>query len=364
MEESIYFVILDKAMYMPTNEQCKNCEQIFDSSYEYCPHCGMEATDNLTVGVLFSNTIENYFSIDARFFRSFLTLMIRPGVLARRFVDGKRLKYLHPAQFYLFISVVFFFIFSFTVRKADTEVSEAIKKGFEQEISLDSVIANVDSLDMEEARKGLKKNQMIIGLSDEELVELDSVMTSDSSMEDISFGFKRKLLDSLIAAGAPLEQKYKAMGMKEDTNAFGRRFYTQILKFYEKQGGGILQVLFDTIPIAMFLLLPLFAVFLKIFYWKPATFAHHLVFSFYFFTFIFTSFCVTLLVNKVWEIPIWIEVLICFSFVLYLMLALRNFYRSSWLGAFLKASMISFLYMLIIVPVAAAGIVMVAFMLY
>lgn len=364
MEESIYFVILDKAMYMPTNEQCKNCEQIFDSSYEYCPHCGMEATDNLTVGVLFSNTIENYFSIDARFFRSFLTLMIRPGVLARRFVDGKRLKYLHPAQFYLFISVVFFFIFSFTVRKADTEVSEAIKKGFEQEISLDSVIANVDSLDMEEARKGLKKNQMIIGLSDEELVELDSVMTSDSSMEDISFGFKRKLLDSLIGAGAPLEQKYKAMGMKEDTNAFGRRFYTQILKFYEKQGGGILQVLFDTIPIAMFLLLPLFAVFLKIFYWKPATFAHHLVFSFYFFTFIFTSFCVTLLVNKVWEIPIWIEVLICFSFVLYLMLALRNFYRSSWLGAFLKASMISFLYMLIIVPVAAAGIVMVAFMLY
>ncbi len=349
---------------MPTNEQCKNCEQIFDSSYEYCPHCGMEATDNLTVGVLFSNTIENYFSIDARFFRSFLTLMIRPGVLARRFVDGKRLKYLHPAQFYLFISVVFFFIFSFTVRKADTEVSEAIKKSFKQEISLDSITVNADSLDIEEARNALKKNQKVIGLSDEELVALDSVMTSDSGMANISLGFERKLLDSLIAVGATEHQKLEAMGMEEDTNAFGRRFYTQILKFYEKQGGGILQVLFDTIPIAMFLLLPFFAVFLKIFYWKPATFAHHLVFSFYFFTFIFTSFCVMLLVNKVWEIAIWIEVLICFSFVLYLILALRNFYRSSWLGAFLKASVISFLYMLIIVPVAAMGIIMVAFMLY
>ncbi|WP_273567018.1 hypothetical protein [Maribacter halichondriae] len=195
-------------------------------------------------------------------------------------------------------------------------------------------------------------------------MELDSVMTSDPQEVNLSLGFERELLDSLIAIGAPLGQKFKAMGMKEDANAFSRRFYAQMLKFYEKQGGGILQVLYDTIPIAMFLLLPIFAVFLKFFYWKPATFAHHLVFSFYFFTFIFTSFCVILLVNKVWEIPTWIEVLIYLSFIVYLMLALRNFYRSSWVGAFFKASFISFLYMLIIVPVAAIGIITVAFMLY
>jgi hypothetical protein len=89
-----------------------------------------------------------------------------------------------------------------------------------------------------------------------------------------------------------------------------------------------------------------------------------LVFSFYFFTFIFASFCAILLINKVWQIPIAIEVLICFSFVIYLMFALRNFYRSSWKGAFFKAYIISFLYMLIIVPVAATGIILVAFMLY
>ena len=349
---------------MAATEQCKNCEQTFDSSYEYCPHCGMEATDNLTVGVLFSNTIENYFSIDARFFKSFVTLMIRPGVLARRFVDGKRLKYLHPAQFYLFISVVFFFIFSFTIREADDEVSQAIKKGFEQEINLDSIPINADSLEIGKAKAALKKNQKAIGLSDEELMVLDSVISPDSGMANLSLGIERKLLDSLITVGAPLDQKLEAMGMKEDVSAFGRKFYTQILKLYEKQGGGMLEVLYDTIPIAMFLLLPLFAVFLKILYWKRATFAYHLVFSFYYFTFIFTSFCIILLINKIWEIPIWIEVLISFSFVVYLMIALRNFYKSSWLGAFLKANVISFFYMLFIVPIAALGIIMVAFMLY
>lgn len=349
---------------MPTSEKCRNCERIFDVTYEYCPYCGQEAVDNLTVGVLFSNTIENYFSIDARFFRSFATLMIKPGVLPRRFVDGKRLKYLHPAQFYLFISVVFFFIFSFSVRKADTEVSEAIKTGFEQESNSDDVVVNSDSLNLNETQKALRENQKIIGLSNEEVAELDSVLISDPDLGNINIGFKRELLDSLITAGAPLKAKFKAMGMKEDTSALNRRFYEQMLKFYEKQGGGILQVLFDTIPIAMFLLLPLFALFLKIFYWKPATFAHHLVFSFYFFTFIFASSCIILLINKVWQIPGGLQALVYLSFVIYLMLALRNFYKSSLKGAFFKAIVISFLYLIIIVPVAATGIILVAFLLY
>ncbi len=106
---------------MAATDQCKNCEESFEASFDYCPYCGQETADQLTVGVLFSNTISNYFSIDARFLKSFIPLMTKPGLLARRFVDGKRLSYLHPAQFYLFISVVFFFIFSFTIRKADNK---------------------------------------------------------------------------------------------------------------------------------------------------------------------------------------------------------------------------------------------------
>ncbi len=103
---------------------------------------------------------------------------------------------------------------------------------------------------------------------------------------------------------------------------------------------------------------------LKIFYWKRGNFAHHMVFSFYFFTFLFTSFCLIMLANKLFEVPIWLEVLITFSYVVYLILALRNFYRSSWLGAFFKAGLISFAYMLFILPMAFVGIVFMAFMMY
>lgn len=355
---------------MATDQHCKNCDTALDPSFRYCPTCGQETADSLTFGVLFSKTISDYFSVDARFFRSFIPLMFKPGILARRFVDGKRLKYLHPAQFYLFISVLFFFLFSFNIRKADDEMSQALQKGFEKEISVDSVkVSEKDSIQIEEARQLLKKNQKMMGMSDEDMQTIDSVIANTAKDPNnintgMTFDFDKEVLDSLVVAGAPKDDKLKAMGMKEDASGLNKRFYEQMLKFYEQRGGGIIQTFYDTIPIAMFLLMPLFAMLLKIFYWKRGNFAHHMVFSFYFFTFLFTSFCLLILANMLFEVPVWIEVLITLSYVVYLILALRNFYRSSWLGAFFKAGLISFAYMLFILPVAFIGIVFMAFMLY
>jgi hypothetical protein len=349
---------------MSLTNQCKNCEKSFDESFDYCPYCGQESADNLTFGVLFSNTIENYFSIDARFFRSFGTLMIKPGVLARRFVDGKRLKYLHPAQFYLFISVLFFFVFSFNVRKANQQVTQALKKGFEKDFVIDSLQLKKDSLNLELAKKTIKESPILDRISEEDLSVLDSVISAEQKAPDLSFSFKRNILDSLIAIDAPQADKLKAMGLEENASAFNQKLFEKMLKFYEQKGDGIINTLYDTIPIAMFFMLPLFAVFLKLFYWKRGTFAHHMVFSFYFFTFIFTSYCVLILANLLIDIPTWIEVLFFLSFIIYLLIALHNFYRSSWIGAFFKASFISFLYMLIIVPIAVIGIITVAFILY
>ncbi|NAS13313.1 DUF3667 domain-containing protein [Poritiphilus flavus] len=349
---------------MSQTAQCKNCEKKFDASFDYCPYCGQEAADNLTIGVLFSNTISNYFSIDARFFKSFIPLMTKPGVLARRFVDGKRLSYLHPAQFYLFVSVLFFFIFSFTIRKADTEMSKALEEGLNREVPVDSISAKVDSVGIAIAKDALKKNQVHTGMTDEEIQALDSVFITGTDVSSGLWGSKKGELDSLIANDAPQSEKLKAIGMKEDAGVFTTKVFTQMLKFYEQRGGGILKTLYDIIPIAMFILLPLFALLLKIFYWRRGTFAHHMVFSFYFFTFIFMTFCVLILANMLFEIPLWIEIPIIFSQIIYLIIALHNFYNSSWIGAFFKANIISFAYMLFVLPLAISGLIFVSFMLY
>ncbi len=349
---------------MAEKEQCKNCEKYFDSTFEYCPYCGQQKAEDLTIGVLFSNTIENYFSIDARFFRSFVPLMLKPGVLARRFVDGKRLQYLHPAQFYLFVSVLFFFLFSFSVRQADSEVNQAMEKTLQMDIPLDTIPAVADSVALEQARKALKDNRQYLNFNDEEMERLDSVIAASPNNQDFSFGLKQEKLDSLISAGASEEEKLKVIGLKETDGTFKKRVYSQLLKLYENRAGGLLQTLYDTIPVAMFVLLPFFAIFLKLFYWNRGTFAHHMVFSFYFFTYLFTTFCILILANKVIDLPGFLEFLVIMSVGVYLMIALRNFYMSSWIGAFFKSGFISFMYMLVVVPLAAVGVIFVAFMLY
>lgn len=349
---------------MSQERRCKNCDTLCEPNYKFCPECGQELADNLTFSVLFHNTIENFFSVDARFFRSFIPLLFKPGVLAKRFVDGKRLSYLHPAQFYLFFSVLFFFIFSFSIRKADSNFSQVLSKGFDQEIIPDTLKIEQDSVAIEKAREAFQKNRKFMGLSDEEAQEIDSAIAAGQGRPEMSFSFDRSKLDSLIAIGAPEKELFTAMGMEEDAGVFQRLFFAQLLKFYKQKGDGILQTFYDTIPIAMFFMLPIFAFLLKIFYWRRATFAHHMVFSFYFFTFLFTAFCILLLAEMMLDIPFWIEFLFFLSFIVYLIIALRNFYRSSWIGAILKANIVTFVYMLIIVPVAFIGIVLTSFMLY
>ncbi len=327
---------------MAESFQCKNCDEVFESSYNYCPYCGQETTDKLTVGVLFSNTIRNYFSVDARFFKSFIPLILKPGVLARRFVDGQRQLYLHPAQFYLFVSILFFFIFSFTVREADSKISKQLGQEF---LTKEQIEPSVDDLNTKGADVFIKT----------EGLEASSVGV---------VGFEKEKLDSLISAGAPEAEKLKAMGNSENAGVMTTKVYSQVLKLYERKGGGILKTLFDTVPVAMFFLLPLFAFLLKLFFRRSGTFAHHMVFSFNFFTFLFTTFAVLAIANTFFAVPDWINTTVFLSCIIYLTLALRHFYRSRMLSAFIKASSISLLYMLIVVPVAMVGVIFVSFLMY
>ncbi len=324
--------------------QCKNCEKLSDASFNFCPHCGQETSNKLTVGVLFSNTIKNYFSVDARFFKSFIPLILKPGVLARRFVDGKRLLYLHPAQFYLFISIIFFFIFSFTIRDAETKVATSLEKGFFVESTNDQSHDKTNSVGIDSIIEGLKD--------------------TESASVTVSGFQKKEILDSLIANGASEAEKLRAMGKKKDAGVFTTKVYTQILKLYERKGGGVIETLYDTVPIAMFFMLPLFAFLLKLFFRKRGTFAHHMVFSFYFFTFLFIIFSAIAIANTFLVIPNWLSLMVFLSCIVYLMLALHHFYQSQWLASFLKANFISLIYLLIVVPIALVGVVFVSFLLY
>lgn len=351
---------------------CKNCEQEHEVGFEFCPHCGQKTNEDLTVGVLFYNTISNYFSFDARFFKSFIPLMFRPGILAKRFIEGKRLLYLHPAQMYLFISVVFFFLFSFIVRNQVEELDKQLEKGFTKETAkIDSLRTQVlDTAKIARITKNLKDSNIIIGVDAEELKALDSIIAKvanspSKDFSDFTFGYDGKKVDSLIAAKAPIEEQLKAMGMAEDAGMFNRRLYTQLLKFQtNKKGGTILQTFYDSVPIALFVLLPIFAMLLKLFFWRRGPFAHHLVFSFYYYSFLFTVMCILLLANFIWDVPDSVDFLIMLSTFFYLFLAIKHFYKQGYFVSFFKTCVITFMYMIFVMPIAVSVMMAGAFLFY
>lgn len=361
-------------------ETCKNCEKDFEEGFQFCPHCGQQAKDDLTVKVLFYNTISNYFSFDARFLKSFSPLLFKPGYLAKCFVEGKRLLYLHPAQLYLFISVVFFFLFSFIQRSQVQTLDKELAKTLNSEKIVDTILDNQvkdsinhvklegqrvkDSIDRVELREELEKNKFIHGFSEKKIDSL--VNASDFRKNDIvSSDFNSKSIDSLIALNASDEDIYRKMGMNDDAGVFKRRAYKQALKFYKsRKGGSILQAFYDTIPIAMFFLLPIFALLLKLFYRKGGSYAHHLVFSFYFFAFLFTVFSIIIGINFIYDIPDWIDLLAVISTFVYLIIGLRNFYNQGPFKSFFKGSIITFLFLSFVAPITAIILSLFAFLFY
>lgn len=355
-------------------ETCKNCEQQFDENFKFCPNCGQQSKDELTVKVLFYNTISNYFSFDARFLKSFFPLLFRPGYLAKKFVDGKRLLYLHPAQLYLFISVLFFFILSVTVvRKQVQDLDTTLKKTLNRPIVSDSSRVKVeralDSINFDSILKPLQENG-IKGIDKADIKGLDSIIKASAKKESnqnqiFDFDFDDKKVDSLIAIDAPDAEIYTAMGMNDDANSLQRKFYTQVLKFYRQRNGGqVLQAVYDTIPISLFVLLPIFAFILKLLLYKRGRYAHHLVFSFYYFSFLFTVFSLILVANYIWDVPDWVDVLLVFSTFFYLLIAIKRFYEHGWFLSFFKASLATFVYFIFVIPIAITIVGLISFMFY
>ena len=363
---------------MNTNQvKCQNCEKLYDEGFQFCPHCGQKAHEELTLGVLFYNTICNYFSFDARFLKSVFPLLLRPGYLAKQFIKGKRLWYLHPAQMYLFFSVVFFFIFSFYIRdsrqKLDDEMQRVIASRNEKRDGMDKTKDSLalDSLQFENVMKPLKDNQAALGIDDRDMAVIDSLSHMKVPRENIGSSFtlngkeiNEKTIDSLIASGTSDEEIYKYMGLEDDAGFFKRKFYSQMLKFYKEMGlGQIYQTFIDSIPIAMFFLLPILALLLKLFFFKKGRYVHHLVFAFYYFSFLFLVLSIIFGINLFWDIPDWIDSIIAMSTFFYFLIAIINFYKQNWFLSILKTGTVSFLFF-IVLSVSAGVLGVLSFMLY
>lgn len=353
---------------------CSNCEYQLTPYHNFCPNCGQKVDDKLSMRVLFHNTIMNYFSVDARFFRSFIPLLLRPGYLAKQYVSGRRLLYLHPAQFYLFASIVFFFLFSVATSSSQQDFDRGLQESFGKEKAVIAEVNRVkDSMAkiLEVEAAGMHGKDSLALAKMKKLLdtnfENDSTKTKKGKSINgriLGFNFDTERLDSLQATGASTDEKLKVLGYKEADGWFAKFIGKQIIKFREKRGVGILKAFMDTIPISMFFLIPIFAFLLRILYRKRGRFAHHMVFSFYYFAFMFLASSIILITNYIVDIPDWIDFLLIVSTFFYLIISLKRFYEQGYIKTFFKTCILTFIYLIFVAPVTFVMLWIISFFLY
>jgi len=109
---------------------CRNCGAHADGAY--CPRCGQETTLALpTVRSMLRDAAGRYVALDGRMWRTLFALAFRPGFLTREYLAGRRKRYIRPARLFLVLSIGLFALLRFQgepVHFRDETMTEATRE--------------------------------------------------------------------------------------------------------------------------------------------------------------------------------------------------------------------------------------------
>ncbi|MFP4846649.1 DUF3667 domain-containing protein [Winogradskyella sp. PE311] len=80
---------------------CKNCHKNLIDTQRYCDNCGSPFIRNrLTPKILFQQINQQFLSIDNKFLKTFVALLIKPEVVIDGYINGLRKKYIGVITYY------------------------------------------------------------------------------------------------------------------------------------------------------------------------------------------------------------------------------------------------------------------------
>jgi len=90
---------------------CKNCETENTEAFKYCPNCSQKVnTHRLTFHDVLHDAMHYFTHVDKGIFQLIRDLIIKRGLVAKEYIEGKRKKYFPPLNFFLLIATVFVFM--------------------------------------------------------------------------------------------------------------------------------------------------------------------------------------------------------------------------------------------------------------
>lgn len=396
--------------------QCLNCGYTLDNVYNYCPNCGQDNTDNnVSFNTLLGDFFDTYFALDSKFAKTIKPFFFQPGKLTNLYVDGKRASYSHPLRLYLIISLFYFFIFTMVGKqqfkdnnepmvkagyniKGVDELDRKTRKQIERVIpksKLRKVAEDMDGEDLEDLQKALDENLtqtdrdalkkelthkqlVLIGL--EKPDSTDNVKSKEIAMAD-------SILEKQLSAENAVREKNKEENDDDKGSIFGRINWKLIndLKYnHELSDEDILdsmklgtlsstdrylamqsirvvradeeqfvEFLLKNIPLMMMVLIPIFALILKLLYIrrKKQLYIKHVIHALHLHSFAYFFYGISLIIMfYVLDGPArWVLFTLSFLIVsTYAFISFMRVYKQHWFKTLIKFNIAGYVYLFFI----------------
>ena len=302
---------------------CKNCDTEFTG--KYCPECRQSVRElEKPIWSLMRDIISLIGSFDVRLFKTLVAICFKPGEISLDYLEGKRMKYLPPIKFYATVSFIFFLLLGFLTSNSLERVNQQRKDKKEKAkiISGDTTLIQKDTLHLSES------------------IEINLAMKRDTSnyskdsvsvgSEDLTLGKDEQTFDDYV--------EKKAKEIKEKPQQF-------------------VVESFNTLSWVMFFLLPIYALLLRIFFWRAKKYyISHLIFAVNQHAFAYIIFSILVIINLI--LPhknSFFEFLLLISMPIYFIVGAKHFYKRRWFGTIVRKLFIFLFYFILqVIGITAA----------
>lgn len=326
---------------------CLNCNAEIQG--RYCHICGQENIEpKETAWHLISHFFTDITHFDGKFFSSLKYLVFRPGYLSRQYILGRRASYLNPVRMYVFTSAFFFLIF-FSFYNTDEKI---ISQGTTINGKSLPQIDEMDSASFTSFTSNINKEN---GLTNTPMTREGFKRYIDSTLHSTGIHFtnakyrSKQHYDSVLASGAKkhnwLERQlvYKQIELNE--------------KYHNDQGSMFIAFrhsLLHSLPQMLFISIPIFALLLKLLYFRRKEFYYvsHSIFTIHLFIFVFIMMLVLFGLNKLngylhWGFISFLTVICYITLFFYEYKAMRNFYQQGRVKTILKFILLNIFFLIV-----------------
>jgi hypothetical protein len=325
---------------------CANCGT--PTTSRYCPDCGQEMRDTrLSLPQLLHEFTDEYLNLDSRVVRSIGHLLFRPGRLTEAYIEGKRQRHVRPFRMYLIASILFF-----------TVATLSLRSSFIGAISLDP---DVDSWFTEEFGLGERAGEAEPAGEAGEAEAAEAAGTAGTeggAAEPAGTGVVEEAaveVDAAEPAGADPAADARSSGrltfedrLKQRAEQVGERGLSGVVQSAAQQ-------FWTDLPKLMFVLLPFFALFLKVLYLRRGrSYVEHFIFSLHVHSFVFIVFTALVLLRQVPHAG-WLAATI----PLYVFVAQKRVYGQGFVKTALKYLILGWAYFLAVTVALAVTILLI-----